>query len=93
MKIEITNDFIKRLEKALKHEVPYASSYCEIHNINIDFVEGVFYTVEVHWGVEEKKIYHSVELCFQDSDSIEFIRGMFSRVIYEYEMEELKNDK
>ena len=91
MKIEITNDFIKKLKKALKFEVPYAS-YCEIHGINIDFIDGVFYTIDVHWGVEEKKIHHSVELCFQDNDSIEFIRGMFSRVIYEYEMKDLRGD-
>ena len=88
MKIEITNDFIKKLEKALKSEVLYSATYCEIHNINIDLVDGVYYSIDVHWGNTDKDEHHSVELYFNDDDSIEFIRGMFSRVIYEMETAE-----
>jgi len=85
MKIEITNDFLKKLEKALRKEVAI-TNYCEIQNITIDFIEGVFYTVDVHWGNEKNHENHDVKLYFNDSDSIDFIRGQFSRVIYELDV-------
>lgn len=85
MKIEITNKFIKDLERALRKEVSFAS-YCEVQEINVTFFDSDFYTIKVAWGNNgDKKSHHYVTLCFHENDSIEYIRGQFSRVIYEFD--------
>lgn len=87
MKIEITNDFLKQLTRALKREV-VPGFYCYISQVSVDFLDGTFYTINVNWGSEEHKLYYTSELCFDDNDTIEFIRGKFAESIYRTECEE-----
>ena len=87
MKIEITNDFLKQLTRALKREVA-PGFYCYISDISVNFLDGVFYTLDVNWGSDEHKVYHTSELCFDEKDTIEFIRGRFAESVYRMECEE-----
>ncbi len=83
MKIEITNTFLKEVTKALKKEFPYSDGYLEISNVEISFICEAFYTLEIHWGCVDRGIHHSNKLSFFEDASIEYIRGMFARVVLE----------
>ena len=81
MKLEITNAFLKDLTKALRKEV-CPSFYCEIHNIEISFIEGGFYTFEIAWGNNKSNIHHSAKIYFGDDANIDYIRGMFAQCVH-----------
>lgn len=85
MKIEITNKFIKDLEKVLKKEVAI-DNYCEIQEISVSLFDGVWYNATIAWGNSALNCHYTIKLFFTDNDSIDFIRGQFSRVVYEVEV-------
>lgn len=87
MRIEITKDFINRLTRALKREVA-PGNYCWIEQVTVNFIENTHYFFIVSWGDSEKNKHYKVELYCDDTDSIDFLRGQFSRVIYQHEFAE-----
>lgn len=81
MNVEITNAFLKDLTKALRKEV-CPSFYCEIHNIEISFIEDCFYTFEISWGNATSNIHHNTTIYFGDDANIDYIRGMFAQCVH-----------
>lgn len=81
MKLEITNAFLKDLTKALRKEV-VPSFYCEIHNIEISFIEGCLFTLEIAWGDDTHNIHHNTKIYFGDDANIDYIRGMFAQCVH-----------
>ena len=83
MKIEITNYFLKEVTKALKKESPFSDGYINITNVEVSFICGTFYTLEVNWGCESRNIHKSTKLSFYEDASVDYIKGMFARAVLE----------
>lgn len=79
MKLEITNSFIRELEKRFrKHVAPQDT--IEIQGVCVDFIDGLWYTLKVCWGHVDS--WRNEELLFDERNiSLDFIEGMFSQLV------------
>lgn len=90
MKLAITSELIKELEKRFKKHVVYYEDIVEIQKICVDFIEGTFYTFVVCWGHHQdqgrEEEWHTKDLFVSDKDfSLDFIEGMFTQLVYNVE--------
>lgn len=85
MKLEITDNLIKELEKRFKRHVA-PCDIAEIQGIKIDFIEGIWYTLELCWGHAD--CWRNYDLLFDEKNvSLDFIEGMFSQLVVDKEVE------
>lgn len=90
MKLAITNDLIKAIEKKLKKYAIYRDDIVEVQNINIDFIEGTYYTFTINWGHDkhqnEESEWHTKAFFISEEDfSLDFLAGMFYQAVLDVE--------
>lgn len=95
MKLAITSELIKELEKRFKKHTYYLHDIVEIQEIHINFIEGTFYTFVVCWGHHQdqgrEEEWHTKDLFVSDKDfSLDFIEGMFTQLVYDVEYAMIK---
>ena len=80
--LEINDSFVKTLEKRCTRYLAPGSVF-EIHNIDIDFIEGIWYTFTIAWGPADGNNWHSDEIIVEDKEAnIDFISGMVAQLVY-----------
>ena len=89
MKLDINDKLIKTIENRCKHFVA-PGDICEIQDISISFIEGVWYTFSIGYGsCEPNKKWYNVDITLSDRDaSIDFICGMIAQTIFMSEVDE-----
>lgn len=85
MKLEFTNDFIKRLEKRCKDFVIKGDIF-EVQGASVDFIDGIWWHIQLGWSNsnwnEEDKPFYNEEIFFEDSEySFDFVCGMIYQLI------------
>lgn len=95
MKLTINNDLIKAIEKKLKKYAYCRNDIVEVQEINIDFIEGTYYTFTISWGHDKGKDveseWHTKEFFISEADfSLDFLAGMFYQFVCDLEDRETK---
>lgn len=87
MKLEFTNDFIKKLEKRCKDFIA-SDDIFEILGASVDFIDGVWWKIEIGWGNgnqhcdgEDKPFYRGEIFFDDDKYTFDFICGMIYQLI------------
>ena len=84
MKLELTNNFIKTIENRCRKFLP-KDSWFEIQGVELDLIEGAFWTLHLGWGKDDN--WHNEELFLEDEYySVDFLCGMI------YQLIEVKED-
>lgn len=93
MKLEFTNDFIKKLEKRCKSFIGKDEVF-EVQGASVDFIDGIWWKIQIGWGNshwnEEDEPFYNEEIFFEDDKyTFDFICGMIYQLI---DMKENEND-
>ena len=82
MRLELTETFIKDLEKRCKRYIA-PSFVFQVDKIELDLDCGLFWTMTVSWGSPDGKTWYKEDICFEDRDySFDFVCGMISQLVF-----------
>ena len=93
MKLEITNDFIKKLEKRCKTYLARNFVF-EVQEVNVTFYDGVWWHMQLGWGNPEpdSKEFYNKSIIFDDRNySFDWLCGAIYQMVCMVEEEKDDN--